>query len=242
MLDHLAGDNVVVPVAKLTERYVCIIADILDERKMCPLVSGVSMSQKQLEQSSSTPSESVVSEISRHVKGLCSCAENGCTCKCKKLRYEVFPFAKDLDSVTKAVVRRFQDNHIRLFKSHVTYHSVRAVLDDLEDESNFITRLNKLFVVTIKASGIPMHGGIDGPSESGISHGARVDGRRRAYSTEKVLGARVYAVFADDQVRCLLLVLCIICVLGISVPVATLLTRRYLLGLLLSACCSLNKN
>jgi len=198
VIDHLAGDDdAVVPLAKLTERYVCSVADMLDDRKMCPPVSGVSMSRKQLEQSSSAPS--VASEISRHVKGLCLCAENGCTCKCKKLRYEVFPFANDLDSVTKAVLRRFQDNHIRLFKSHVTYHSVRAVLDDLEDESNFVTRLNKLFVVTIKASGIPMNGDIDGPCESGTSYGARVEGKRRAYSTEKVLGARVYAEFTDGQ-------------------------------------------
>lgn len=82
----------------------------------------------------------------------CSCASNGVlVCKCKKLPYELYPFAKDHEFIVSAVLRRFQENRKTVRISDVTKASVRSILDDMEDESGFITKLNGLLILTVAA-------------------------------------------------------------------------------------------
>ena len=102
----------------------------------------------------SSPDPAILGRIRAIVDGKsCSCASNGVRlCKCKKLPLELYPFAKDRELVATAVLGRFQENSKVVRMGDVTKESVRTILDDLEDETGFITKLNGLFSVTVAAA------------------------------------------------------------------------------------------
>lgn len=102
----------------------------------------------------SSPDPAILGRTRSIVDGKsCSCASNGVRlCKCKKLPLELYPFAKDRELVASAVLRRFQENCKALRVGDVTKESVRSILDDMEDETGFITKLNGLFTVTVAAA------------------------------------------------------------------------------------------
>ena len=102
----------------------------------------------------SSPDPAILDRIRSIVDGKsCSCASNGVRlCKCKKLPLELYPFAKNRELVVSAVLRRFQENRKALRVGDVTKESVRSILDDMEDETGFITKLNGLFTVTVAAA------------------------------------------------------------------------------------------
>lgn len=102
----------------------------------------------------SSPDPTILGRIRSIVDGKsCSCASNGVRlCKCKRLPLELYPFAKDRELVASAVLRRFQENRKAVRVGDVTKESVRSILDDMEDETGFITKLNGLFTVTVAAA------------------------------------------------------------------------------------------
>ena len=102
----------------------------------------------------SSPDPAILGRIRAIVDGKsCSCASNGVRlCKCKKLPLELYPFARDHELVATAVLSRFQENSKVVRMGDVTKESVRTILDDLEDETGFVTKLNGLFSVTVAAA------------------------------------------------------------------------------------------
>jgi len=101
-----------------------------------------------------SPDPAVFDRIRSIVDGKsCSCESNGVRmCKCNKLPYELYPFTKDRESVASTVLRRFQENRVTVRVSDITKETVRSILDDMEDETGFITKLNGLYTVAVAAA------------------------------------------------------------------------------------------
>uniref|UniRef100_A0A6U6ITD9 PDZ domain-containing protein n=1 Tax=Odontella aurita TaxID=265563 RepID=A0A6U6ITD9_9STRA len=134
-LDHFAGGDVNV-LHKLNESYVHVVAAKLEQKKMCPAVPGKA-------NTSSGASSQIISHLG-----------TGVLTKLKEMRFEVVPFAKDLDEVKEAVLGRIQMNFVRLGGVHVSKSLVRSILDDLEVDGNYLSMRNELWKVRVRMSGL----------------------------------------------------------------------------------------
>uniref|UniRef100_A0A7S4RGV3 CXXC-type domain-containing protein n=3 Tax=Ditylum brightwellii TaxID=49249 RepID=A0A7S4RGV3_9STRA len=135
-IDHLSGGNDVLKFHKLTESYVHFVAEKLESRNMCPQLPGRGSTA---ENDFSSATENLKGIVMKYVK---------------KIRYDVIPFAQDLDAVTNAVWERLNSKFVRIQANHISALSVRDVLDDLEDDSNFLSYQNGLYKVRVSMAAL----------------------------------------------------------------------------------------